>query len=202
MLKYMHLKCNHALAPNVWYFKLKITQNNIAMKTMAVPTSFDVNAPEVRKFIADAQNPWKMGLYMFQNVPGAFFFGLKIKELTHSRSVVWIPFNWRTKNPFRSVYFVAQMAAAEMSTASLAKVALAGRGKVSMLVTEADCRFLKKATTPSTFTCEDGQLVLDAVQRALETGEGQTAKLRSVGRNDKGEVVSEFSFTWSFKKKS
>jgi hypothetical protein len=80
--------------------------------------------------------------------------------------------------------------------------AIQGRGVgVSMLVGGMQAKFVKKATTKTIFTCQQGQIILDAIQRAIETGEGQTATVVSEGKQLSGEIVSEFQFTWSFKTK-
>ncbi len=41
----------------------------------------------------------------------------------------------------------------------------------------------------------------EAIQKAIETGEGQTCWMTSQGVNSKGEVVSQFEFEWSVKVK-
>jgi len=40
-----------------------------------------------------------------------------------------------------------------------------------------------------------------AINETIATGEGKTVICKSVGTNEKGEVVAEFNFTWSFKAK-
>jgi len=61
--------------------------------------------------------------------------------------------------------------------------------------------FLKKATGTVLFSCEDGLAIQEAIQETIATGEGKIVICKSVGRNEKGEVVAEFNFTWSFKAK-
>jgi hypothetical protein len=70
-----------------------------------------------------------------------------------------------------------------------------------MLVTKLETQFVKKANTLTTFTCTEGQAIRAAVQRALDSGEGQEITVRSTGKNTDGEVVCEVLLTWSFKKK-
>jgi hypothetical protein len=40
-----------------------------------------------------------------------------------------------------------------------------------------------------------------AINETIATGEGKTVICKTVGTNEKGEVVAEFNFTWSFKAK-
>ena len=53
-----------------------------------------------------------------------------------------------------------------------------------------------------TFTCTDGHLLDEALKRTIETGEGQTILMKSIGINEKGEQVSAYEFEWSVKLKS
>ena len=92
--------------------------------------------------------------------------------------------------------------AAEMSTGLLAMGHVYGSNPpVSMLVTKMEAVFMKKATDRIYFTCHDGALISEAIQKAIASGEGQVITAHSIGRNTAGEVVSEFKIEWSFKGK-
>ena len=71
-----------------------------------------------------------------------------------------------------------------------------------MLVTNMDATFTKKATGKIKFECAQGAEVKAAIQKAIETGEGQTLVLSSEGINEEGISVSKFQFEWSLKLKS
>lgn len=153
-------------------------------------------------FYSLIKSPVKFRLYLLKNLPAAYFSGLRIKEVNEARAVVTIPFKWFTKNPFRSTYFACLSMAAEMSTGLLALGNIYRRTpKVSMLVVSLEGTFLKKATGITAFTCEDGVLIKQTIEGAINSGEAQTVKAKSVGRNKNNEVVAEFFITWSFKKK-
>ena len=70
-----------------------------------------------------------------------------------------------------------------------------------MLVAQNKSVFTKKATGRITFTCNEGHLISEAIQRTITTGEGQTIWMKSIGVNEKGEHVSEMNFEWSIKLK-
>ena len=70
-----------------------------------------------------------------------------------------------------------------------------------MLVVKVESEYFKKAIGRTTFTCEDGVLIRDTIECAISTGEAQTVKAKSVGKNSDGAVVAEFFVTWSFKVK-
>lgn len=92
--------------------------------------------------------------------------------------------------------------AAEFSTGVLVinKIRESNR-KISMLVASNKAEFFKKATGRITFTCVDGPLIQEAMDKAIATGEGQTFWMRSEGINEEGLVVSTFDFEWTIKEK-
>lgn len=139
---------------------------------------------------------------MLMNLPSAFFSGVRVREITSDKAVVSIPYKFLTKNPFKSMYFASQAMAAELSTGVLALQHVYKRKpSVSMLVFDMDAHFSKKARSKLSFTCEDGDKIQKAVEQTLATGEGVTVEAKSVGRDMDGDVVSEFSFVWTFKQK-
>ncbi|MEN0004846.1 MAG: DUF4442 domain-containing protein [Bacteroidota bacterium] len=165
-------------------------------------TPFDPNLPVIQKFVRDLNTPWKMKLYFIRKLPSCWFWGVRVKSIDHQNAEVTIPFQWRSQNPFRSTYFAALAGAAELSTGLLCSIALRGRRKVSMLITNAAITYSKKANTTTTFTCNQGLAVIDTIQMALETMEPQTIQMTSIGRNTDGVEVARATFTWSFKVKS
>ena len=155
------------------------------------------------KFRKTAGNNFKFRLFMIKQLPSAFFSGIKLTEITEKRAVVTIPFKYLTKNPFRSMYFASQAMAAELSTGVLALSQISGRKpRVSMLVFDMKAHFSKKAVTKITYICNDGEIIKNAVDESIRTGEGVTITAKSVGKDTTGDVVSEFYFTWTFKSKS
>lgn len=70
---------------------------------------------------------------------------------------------------------------------------------VSMLVTKVESEYFKKATGRTTFECDDGMLIKQAIEEAIRTGEPAVVRAASVGRNEREEMVALFYITWSFK---
>lgn len=159
--------------------------------------------PSVIKFLETVQHPIKFRLFLLSKLPSAFFSGVKVKYADDSKAIVTIPFKWFSKNPFRSIYFACLSMAAEMSTGVLAMSnTYEQTPAVSMLVIKTEAIYLKKATGVTTFTCEDGKMLKATIDEAKASGKGTTFAARSVGRDKDGEVVAEFTITWSFKAKS
>jgi hypothetical protein len=171
----------------------------------ALALPFDNSNPHIRKFIRQIENPILLRFFMLAKLPSAFFMGLKVQSVNPKEATVQVPYKWRSQNPFKSIYFAAQAAAAEMSTGVLAMLALQGRGNVSMLVTKMEANYSKKANKLVTFTCKDGEKVIQAIREIIETGESREVTMQTTGTqiNDEGAIVevSRFTFTWSFKQK-
>lgn len=158
--------------------------------------------PNINKFISIMKSPLKMGFFMFTKLPAAYFSGVRVKEITPSFAEVTIPFKWFSQNPFKSTYFACQSMAAEMSTGLLAMMHIYEREPaVSMLVLHVNGSFHKKATGITTFKCDEGDKIRDAVEKAIATGEGVIVDVVSRGVNNKGELVSSFDIRWTFKSK-
>ena len=149
-----------------------------------------------------AKQPWKMKLFMLMNLPMGFIAGLKIIEITSHKSRISVPYNFVNKNPFKSMYFAVQSMAAELTSGILALAEVYQATKpVSMLVLNMKASFTKKARTKVIFTCNDGDKIRNAIATSIETGEGQTVDVVSVGIDKDGDQVAEFTFTWTFKPK-
>jgi hypothetical protein len=168
---------------------------------MADYTTFQADHPAVQKHLRDLRTGWKFFLVFLYKLPSLIWFGIRLKSIEPASCSVSIPFSWRSQNPFQSIYFAAQAAAAELSTGFLVTTAIAGRPKMSMLVTGFEITFEKKATYKTVFTCKEGAEIIAAVDRAYATGAGQTVTVETVGVQATGEVVSRARLTWSFKVK-
>lgn len=153
--------------------------------------------------IRSLKHPLKFRMFLLSNLPNAFFAGLRIKDLDETVCRVTVPYKWFTKNPFRSTYFACLSMAAEMSTGTLCLVHLYKRNPpVSMLVVKVEAEYFKKATGKTVFTCEEGRMIKETIEQAIEKGEPRTFKARSIGKNAEGLIVADFFITWSFKVKS
>lgn len=160
---------------------------------------FNEAANKVRRRVL---SPLGFRVFLWRQLPLAAFAGLRLRSLDEGGCTVILRGGWRTQNPFRSTYFAAQAMAAEMSTGAPALVLVQGcEARVSLLVTEVRARYTKKIAGESQFTFREIGEMAGTVERAARTGEPATYVARSIGRNETGEVASEFEVTWSFKRK-
>lgn len=147
--------------------------------------------------------PSKINKFNIFKLPSVFLMGVRVTSITNQACTVTVKHKWINQNPFKSLFWAVQGMAAELTTGAIvmAKIAESGK-KISMLVTTNNATFTKKATGKITFVCNDGALIDAALQKTIETGEGQTIWMQSVGTNTDGVVVSTFNFEWSVKLKS
>ncbi len=147
--------------------------------------------------------PKKLNTFLLFKLPSAFFCGVRTKSLTNEICIVSVKHRWINQNPFNSMFWAVQGMAAELSTGALVMSKIKESGKnISMLVLNNKASFTKKARGRITFECHDGLLIDDAIKKTIETGEGQTIWMKSIGRNEQGVEVSSFNFEWTLKLKS
>ena len=126
--------------------------------------------------------PAKLNLFTFFKLPAAFWSGVRVKSISPEVCEVTVKHRWFNQNPFNSMY----------------QIKSSGKN-ISMLVAQNKSVFTKKATGRITFACTQGNAIKDTIYKAIETKEGQTIWLTSIGKNEKGEQVSEMQFEWTIK---
>lgn len=148
-------------------------------------------------------NKFQLHLFLFLKIPISWIAGVRLKEMNDEICITKVKFGWLNQNPFNSMFWAVQGMAAEFSTGFLCaeKIRKSGK-KISMLVVHNQAEFTKKAVGRVTFSCHQGKELDTVLQKAIETGEGQTLTLFSEGKDQKGDLVSKFAFTWSFKVKN
>lgn len=145
-------------------------------------------------------SPRRIHLFMVFKLPAAYFTGVRVASIGTTSCVVRLKHRWINQNPFRSLFWAVQGMAAELSTGVLVMQAIQDSGKnIAMLVASNRGDYHKKATGKILFECADGDLIREAVQRTIASGEGQKCPMRSIGRNEAGDIVSEFMFEWTIK---
>lgn len=159
-------------------------------------------AADTASFIRLVQHPVKFRLFLLSKLPSAYFAGVRVRAISEKACTVSVPYKWFSTNPFRSTYFACLAMAAEMSTGALSMAHLYKiKPSVSMLVVGLEAEYFKKATGKTSFVCNDGEAIQQAIATTLQTGEGVTVKATSIGTNEQGEEVARFYITWSFRAK-
>lgn len=146
---------------------------------------------------------FKFHLFLLAKLPSAFFAGVRLKSITDNACSSTIKHRWINQNPFGSIYFAVLAMSAELTTGTLVLQKIRNsKQPISMLVTQQKSTFLKKAKGKITFTCNDGELINEALQKTISTTEGQTFWMESVGKDEQNETVAIFNFEWSVKLKN
>lgn len=144
----------------------------------------------------------KFNTFTFFKLPAAWWCGVRLRYLDKEKAIVTVKHKWFNQNPFNSMFWAVQGMAAELTTGAMMIDQINATGKkISMLVANNKANFSKKATGKITFTCEDGYLIKEALEKTIATGEGQTVWMKSVGVNTDGVVVSTFEFEWTVRLK-
>jgi hypothetical protein len=151
-----------------------------------------------QRFMRLLNNSFLFRLFLLGKLPLGFLSGMKIKHLDPHTCVTIVPYGWMTRNPFRSTYFAALSMAAELSNGALALMAVEGTN-VAVIIVQMEAQFIKMAKNLTTFTCNEGHKLFDAVSQAQQTGEPVTATVTTTGVSQDGITVATFRFTWSFK---
>ncbi|MGB3144529.1 MAG: DUF4442 domain-containing protein [Maribacter sp.] len=144
----------------------------------------------------------KFNTFSFFKLPAAWWCGVRLRDIDQNRAIVTVTHRWINQNPFKSMFWAVQGMAAELSTGAMMIDQIEQTGKkISMLVANNNANFSKKATGKITFTCEDGHLIKEALDKTIATGDGQAIWMKSVGVNEDGVVVSTFNFEWTVRLK-
>ena len=145
----------------------------------------------------------KINTFFFFKLPSAWWCGVRLRSVDDKKAVVQVKHRWINQNPFKSMFWAVQGMAAELSTGILVMEKIRKSGKrISMLVLNNKASFTKKATGRITFTCEEGELLDEVIEKAISTGEGQTCWMHATGVNEDKVEVSSFAFEWTIKLKS
>ncbi len=128
-----------------------------------------------------------------------------VVELSDERCVIRFPLRRRARNHLRSMYFGALCIGADCAGGAIAMQRIHQSGApVNFVFKDFQANFLKRAEGDVVFTCEEGPMLNELVQRAIDSGQREEAAVRVVATvPDKlgDEPVAEFSLTISLKQK-
>ncbi len=137
---------------------------------------------------------------MLFKLPAAYLCGVRLKAIDQNRARVVVRHRWINQNPFRSMFWAVQGMAAELACGMLVMQAVRNQNQsISMLLVGTQAKFTKKATGRIEFLCQDGLVAQNGVEQCLHQSQGAAFELNVVGKDQKGDIVSEFSFNWSVK---
>ncbi len=141
--------------------------------------------------------------FSFFVLPLAYISGLRVQSIEENKCVVRVKHRWINQNPFKSLYWAVQGMAAEMPGGLILQNKIKNSGhSIAMLLIGSTSIFTKKATGKILFTYDAGEELDKLMDDALQTKLPQKISINTKGIDEKGDVVSEFSFEWSIKLRS
>lgn len=162
--------------------------------------AFHFNQESINFVKRNLSNKFKFRLLLKGILPMGFRSKMYISEINEEMCAVKVPYNKRNSNPFKSTFWAVQGMAAEMSSGALLILYTQRQSEsIAMLVMGMGASFVKKAADVTTFVCKDGLKIKEAIKKTIETGEPVLIECEMIGRNENGEDVSKFNFTWSVK---
>ena len=145
---------------------------------------------------------FSINYFLFFKLPSAYWSGVRVKSINNNECVVSVKLNWFNKNPFKSIFWAVQGMAAELSTGMLVSKQINDRKiNVSMLVISSSSNFYKKAVGRIKFNCIQGNELKNVFDKLDEKNPTNKITMFSRGIDEAGDVVSDFKFEWSFKRK-
>ena len=145
--------------------------------------------------------PSKINRWMLSKLPAAWLSGVRLTLINENKCEVKVKFKWINQNPYRSMFWAVQGMAAELTTGMLLTKSIQDSNtNISMLLVGNKSNFYKKAVGKITFTDEGVELAKQLIKSTINNITS-SAWLKAKGYDEEGDLVSEFEFEWSCKKR-
>ena len=145
--------------------------------------------------------PNQINKWMLFKLPAAWLTGVRILSISDTRCEVKVRFKWINQNPYRSMFWAVQGMAAELTTGMLlTKSIQESNTNISMLLVGNKSNFYKKAVGKIKFICDQGETAKELIN-LTKKNTTHKAWLKAKGFDETGDIVSEFDFEWSCKKR-
>jgi hypothetical protein len=145
--------------------------------------------------------PKQINKWMLFKLPAAWLTGVRILSISDAKCEVKVRFKWINQNPYRSMFWAVQGMAAELTTGMLlTKSIQESNTNISMLLIGNKSNFYKKAVGKIKFICDQGDVAKELID-STKKNITHKAWLKAKGFDETGDVVSEFDFEWSCKKR-
>ncbi len=145
--------------------------------------------------------PNKINRWMLINLPAAWLSGVRLTFINEKKCEVKVRFKWINQNPYRSMFWAVQGMAAELTTGMLLTKSIQdSNANISMLLVSNKSSFYKKAVGKITFKSNEGEIAKQLINSTINNITSR-AWLKAKGYDEDGDIVSEFEFEWSCKKR-
>lgn len=145
--------------------------------------------------------PNQINKWMLFKLPAAWLTGVRVSLISETKCEVKVRFKWINQNPYRSMFWAVQGMAAELTTGMLlTKSIQESNTNISMLLIGNKSNFYKKAVGKIKFVCDQGETAKELIN-LTKKNITHKAWLKAKGFDETGDIVSEFDFEWSCKKR-
>lgn len=145
--------------------------------------------------------PKQINKWMLFKLPAAWLTGVRVSLISETKCEVKVRFKWINQNPYRSMFWAVQGMAAELTTGMLlTKSIQESNTNISMLLVGNKSNFYKKAVGKIKFICDQGETAKELIN-LTKKNITHKAWLKAKGFDETGDMVSEFDFEWSCKKR-
>ena len=145
--------------------------------------------------------PNQINKWMLFKLPAAWLTGVRISSISDTKCEVKVRFKWINQNPYRSMFWAVQGMAAELTTGMLlTKSIQESNTNISMLLVGNKSNFYKKAVGKIKFICDEGEAAKELIN-LKKKNITHKAWFKAKGIDETGDIVSEFDFEWSCKKR-
>lgn len=143
----------------------------------------------------------QMRAFGLLKIPLLFLTSPRVVRLTDTTCEVEIPFRKIVKNHLGSMYFGALAIGADTCVGYLAFHQIKKSQKnVQLVFKDFKADFIKRSEHDTYFICEAGEIITQAVEEAIQSGE-RVNKTIPARAEANGETVAEFALTLSLKLK-
>lgn len=143
-------------------------------------------------------------LFAFTKIPLLWYVGTSVVESTENKIVMRIPLNRRTKNHLNVMYFGALGMGADICIGFKAfQIIHQKKAPLNLLFKDFKIDFLRRAEGDVHFICEEGDKVRALIEKAMATGERETAPINgyAIVPSISDEKVAQFTLSLSLKKR-
>jgi len=155
----------------------------------------------LRRLPSPHRETWQARVFAATRVPMLAMLWPRVVRIDARGVALRVPLNWRTRNHVRSQYLGAMVAAADLAAGLNAMRAIErAAAPVVLVFKDVHADFVKRATSHTTYTCDDGERVAAAVDECVRSGERVNVASDVVATSDvSGDVVARFTLTLSMK---
>ncbi len=143
---------------------------------------------------------WKLFLLGLFKIPIIGFVNPKIIDISEEKVTVKIKLKRRTKNHLNSMYFGALAVGADIAGGiHVFYFSEVLNKKISFSFKGMNAQFLKRAESDVYFSSNEGQIIKEAIEESIKTGERINKSIMVTAKNESHEIVATFEMISSLK---